>query len=216
LLARPLDADRWRVPVDVAPLERDRLADPHARAEEDLSEGPVPVRRAVEVAQGVLAVEDEHRLRFDGELEWLIAIEVERGVGGDVAVADGTVEDLFERDQAVIDRLAAELRVVLLVEAGDVRLDALPGDLAEPQLAERRDEPEPEISLVVAIGRRLQPGALAFEPSRRDVLECVSADVSAFASDDRGEFGARTSSASPTLLPTARLIWVPSAARNFT
>ena len=40
------DRDRAAIPVDVAPLQRDRLPDPQPRADQDLGERPVPVLQA--------------------------------------------------------------------------------------------------------------------------------------------------------------------------
>jgi hypothetical protein len=144
------DVERGAVPVDVAPFERERLADAQAGADQDLGERPVPVFASVEVAVGLLAGKVVHRRALVGQLERRVTVGVGGGICGDDAVAHGAAEDLAQRDQRVVDRLAREAAVG--VEAGEVVLDVTARDLAQLASAEGRDEPQAQVRLVVAVG----------------------------------------------------------------
>jgi hypothetical protein len=144
-LASAVDEDGRGAPVDVAPGQRDGLADTEARTDEDLGEWPVRSRAGVEVGGDLVAAEVVHlaMLRRQNDSGSPAA---GGGVRHDESIFDGVGErDAKDRD-GVVDRLGSE--VALRRQIGHQTPDLLGCQVAQPDSSERWLESQPDIDLV--------------------------------------------------------------------
>lgn len=142
----------------------------------------------------------------------MVAVVVLCRIIAEDAFAHRCFENLPQRDHAVVDGLATELRVLILL--GEIGLDLRPRDLAQLQAAERGLQALPQVDLVVAVGRRLDSRALALQPAIRDLGKGLVAGGALRASLDSGE-GLVEYPLGLLLRRADRLCltWVPSAVR---
>ena len=162
-LVRALDAEGARVAIHVAPLQREGFADPHTSAEQNLSHRPVPGRSGNEVRPRLRRRERPDRRRVVGQLQRGVAVVAHGRVARDHSLAYGSREDLPQRAEGLVRRLAADR--ARRVEVGEIRLDTGARDLPQLEVAERRHQSALEVLPIDDEARRLDARSLRRQPS---------------------------------------------------
>lgn len=100
------DVDEAILEVDVAPGEPEQFGEAQAGVEGGGEEGAVAGEAGVEEAADLVVV--EHALLAAVDARSFVLFEAAERVVGDVAAAEGVLEDAPERDEGAVDRLGGE------------------------------------------------------------------------------------------------------------